>query len=136
MSEQIIQVLEYLSEKLGVAIDWTSANVIPQLETLMRHIITYNIANSTFGLIIGIVLLVLGIYFTFKKFPISYAKYDDSFDEVDCFKMIAYGFIGIAFIIAGTAFIITTGHHLIEAICFPEMSVLRYIQSFMTEYNG
>ena len=34
MSEEIIKVLDALAEKFGVAVDWTSANVIPYLEQL------------------------------------------------------------------------------------------------------
>lgn len=34
MSEQIIQVLDYLGKKLGLTIDWTSENVLPYVQTL------------------------------------------------------------------------------------------------------
>lgn len=34
MGEEIIKVLDALAEKFGLAIDWTSNNVIPYLETL------------------------------------------------------------------------------------------------------
>lgn len=38
MSQEIIKVLEYLSNQLGIAIDWTSENVWPQvIEILGRY---------------------------------------------------------------------------------------------------
>ncbi len=38
MSQEIITVLEYIGEKLGIAIDWTAENVMPQvLAVLSRY---------------------------------------------------------------------------------------------------
>ena len=68
MSEQIIQVLDYLCEKFGVAIDWTSQNLKPQIETLGKHIINYNIANSIFLLVIGLILTVCYLWRTYANY--------------------------------------------------------------------
>ena len=46
MSEEIIKVLDALAEKFGVAVDWTSANVIPYLEQLCSKCVNYEIATS------------------------------------------------------------------------------------------
>lgn len=35
MSNEIIKVLDDLSERLGIAIDWSSQNVMPYLQDLM-----------------------------------------------------------------------------------------------------
>lgn len=46
ISEEIIEVLEYLCEKLGVTIDWTSQNVLPYLEQLCNKFIAWEISTS------------------------------------------------------------------------------------------
>lgn len=45
MSDQVIKILEYMGEKIGVAIDWTQENVLPYAEDLVRRFITYNIVE-------------------------------------------------------------------------------------------
>ena len=54
MSEEIIKVLDNLAERFGVAVDWTSTNVIPYLQELCSKYITYEIATSVTWLVIGI----------------------------------------------------------------------------------
>ena len=46
MSEEIIKALDDLGDRFGIAIDWTSENVLPYLQNLMDRFITYNIAMN------------------------------------------------------------------------------------------
>ena len=66
VSSEIIEVLDYLGEKLGIAIDWTSSNVLPYLQTLADKFIKWEISTSivwiviaTFAIITMIVLMNL-----------------------------------------------------------------------------
>ena len=61
MSQEIIKVLEYLGEKLGIAIDWTTENVLPYAEQLFKRYVTLKITYSSIGTIIGIALAVTAI---------------------------------------------------------------------------
>ena len=45
-SEEIINVLDYICKKLGIAIDWTSENVIPYTQDLCARYIQYEIFTS------------------------------------------------------------------------------------------
>lgn len=36
MNQQIIEIFDTLCEKFGVVIDWTSNNVLPQLQILVK----------------------------------------------------------------------------------------------------
>ena len=60
-SEEIIKVINELCEKFGIAIDWTSQNVLPYLQELCHRIAIYKISTSAIGVFIGLVFLVLGI---------------------------------------------------------------------------
>ena len=61
MSTEIINVLNYIGEKLGIAIDWTAENVLPQvLDILGRYRIFQIVGNSIYMLII----IALAICFT------------------------------------------------------------------------
>ena len=46
VSSEIIEVLDYLGEKFGIAIDWTSNNVLPYLQTLIDKFIKWEISTS------------------------------------------------------------------------------------------
>ena len=59
MSEEIIKVLDVLAEKFGLAVDWTSENVIPYLEQLCGKYVNYEIATSVVWLLLGIICLFI-----------------------------------------------------------------------------
>lgn len=80
MSEEIIKVLDAIAEKFGLAIDWTSANVIPYLQELGSKCVNYEIVTSVIWLVIGIGCLPLGIYF-FKKMKLFYNKSNNTDDR-------------------------------------------------------
>ena len=50
-SAQIIEILDYLGQKLGMTIDWTSANVMPYVQDLFARFISWEIATSTVWII-------------------------------------------------------------------------------------
>lgn len=66
MSDQIIKVLEYLGEKLGIAIDWTTENVLPYAEQLFKRYVTLKITYASIGTVIGIVCAVVAIVLSVK----------------------------------------------------------------------
>lgn len=52
ISKEVISILDYLGEKLGVSIDWTSKNVMPYVQELAQRYIKYDIASSALWLVI------------------------------------------------------------------------------------
>lgn len=46
MSDEIIKILDDLGQRFGIAIDWSSQNVMPYLQDLVRRFTTYEIATS------------------------------------------------------------------------------------------
>lgn len=59
MSKQIIEVLEYLGEKLGVTIDWSSQNVVPYVQNLANKYIHWEIATSTAWIVTTVICLII-----------------------------------------------------------------------------
>ena len=53
VSSEIIEVLDYLGEKFGIAIDWTSNNVLPYLQTLADKFIKWEISTSIVWIVIA-----------------------------------------------------------------------------------
>ena len=58
VSSEIIEVLDYLGEKFGIAIDWTSNNVLPYLQTLADKFIKWEISTSIVWIVIAAFVIV------------------------------------------------------------------------------
>ena len=58
ISSEIIEVLDYLGEKFGIAIDWTSNNVLPYLQTLADKFIKWEISTSIVWIVIAAFVIV------------------------------------------------------------------------------
>ena len=52
ISEQIINVIDNLCQKFGIAIDWTAANVLPYITTLCEKYIHWETSTSIAWIII------------------------------------------------------------------------------------
>lgn len=62
ISKEIIEVLDYIGNKFGLAIDWSSENVMPYIEQLCSKYISWEIATSIAWIAISILALtVIGI---------------------------------------------------------------------------
>ena len=119
VSDQIIEVLNYLSEKLGVTIDWTSENVLPYVQTLCGKYINWEIATSIVWLVVGIALIILAII-AFKG-----ANNDDIKDEG--FLYIVGAFLTLIAIIIMFEQIFD----IIRCIYIPELQIYEYVKSLM-----
>lgn len=130
VSNQIIEVLNEICNKFGLAIDWTSKNVQPYLQELMGKCVAYKFATSIMWLIFGIVICILGSGFarmavgSWKKYQKEpYADYDTG-----CFfQTMASGIlltVGIVMVVCN----ITT---MIACKTFPEKVVLDMITQYM-----
>lgn len=87
VSEQIIQVIDALCNKFGIAMDWTGENVIPYFETLCEKLIKYEIATSLAS-ITFMFLFVIGCIIATKKLHPIFKDGVESYD--DCIRNAEY----------------------------------------------
>ena len=59
VSSEIIEVLDYIGEKFGIAIDWTNNNVLPYLQTLVDKFIQWEISTSILWIVIAIFIIAI-----------------------------------------------------------------------------
>lgn len=57
--KEIIKVLDYISEKLGIAVDWTTENVLPYAKDVIGDYVTYEIVSNAFGLAISVSMVII-----------------------------------------------------------------------------
>lgn len=131
VSNQIIEVLNEICNKFGLAIDWTSKNVQPYLQELIAKCVAYKFATSIIWLIFGILVCTIGGVLA-KMAVGSWKKYNEegpiSDYEMYCaIQGIASGIlltVGIVMVVCN----ITT---MIACKTFPEKVVLDMITQYM-----
>jgi hypothetical protein len=121
VSNQIIEVLNYLGEKFGIVIDWSSQNIIPYIEELCGKFISWEIATSYMWIVFGGIFLLLGIFF------IGYEIYNQFMYCDGLLFGLGFVMLIIAFCVIGNQI-----YDIITATCFPEKTILDYIQYQMS----
>ncbi|MDO0132386.1 hypothetical protein KLN18_14995 [Clostridioides difficile] len=114
-SEQIIKILDNLSDKVGMTIDWSNTNVISYLQALTNRYINYEVVTSIFWIIIGVIVIILGALLIYLN-----RKLDE-----DDFLIFVY--VGLLIIIPSIVFIIIQSIDIITAKTFPEKTIINYL---------
>lgn len=136
MSAQIIEVLNDICEKFGVAVDWTSKNVQPYLKELMMKCVNYKLATDIVWLVVGTVLLVIGgvlLRFAFN----NNHKYYEIKDHHERMCSDLDETAGVQFIIGGIclsiAVVLTLNFTINLIACFtlPEKIILDMVRSYL-----
>lgn len=131
ISDQIIQVLDYLGEKLGVTIDWSQANVMPYIETLCTKYIRYEIATSIMWMAVGAALIVSVIWWRrmHKRCMDLYREkgYLSNWNEAASGCMTA----AVICIFLGIVTILAQAHDIMRCVLLPEAQIYAYIKSMM-----
>lgn len=63
MDNKVIEVLDYMGEKFGIAIDWTAENVWPQVTEFMGRYATYSIVRAIVWIAICVMIAVTAVIF-------------------------------------------------------------------------
>ena len=134
ISDQIIQVIDALCEKFGIAISWTDENVIPYVEALCRKLITYEIATS-FALVVIMTLLSVGSIVAAKMLTPTFKKgLAENARNYEVGWEVGTVFAIIAFVVLNILTIIVVGEQImdiIKCLTFPEMYVFEYISALV-----
>ena len=135
MSSEIIKVLDALSDKLGIAVDWTSGNVLPYLQQLCDKCVKYEMVSSIIWIIVGIGLLI-GCAILIKLAIYCYKKYNESdgYSEWDFVYMLVV-ILAITTGISGIIVIITQLFDIAMCITFPEKIIIDELRNIYLSLN-
>lgn len=120
-AKDLIDVLNYISDKLGATIDWGNAELIPYLKELGNHIIAYKEGIAWMWIIVAAISIVIGIICMCVS-----VKKDSTY------------LLGIAviLIIVGLIIIVYNGNTIIACRTFPEKVILEYITDIKNGANS
>ena len=112
-SDELIKTFDYLLSQFGIAVDWTSENVIPYLQTLAEKLVRFEINTSIMGLVIGVVVLTVGVWIFVKDIK-----------DWDSGVFI----LGVILIIVAGIVCCCQVYDIIKCVSFPELYVFEYIK--------
>lgn len=134
-SKEFIEVFEYLAEKLGIAIDWSSKNVMPYLEELCGRIVKYETDKTIGWLVVSVVFLIIGIVYAvqiYKHKEWGVTKYPSTGDDKIA-RTLMYFASGMIMFLAIVA-VCENFEYILECIYIPEMVTYEYIQKIMQNF--
>lgn len=131
VSEEIIKILDDLGNRFGVAIDWSSQNVLPYLQDLMERFIKLKNTEAIIWIIFSIIILIISFVLIYKsvKTIIKHSKEDPYYEFFydDCGKFLILTIFG-AFALVFFIVLMNSIFNLVQNIYMPELSVLEYIK--------
>ena len=139
MGEEIIKVLDALSEKLGIAIDYTSDNVIPYIQQLSEKLVNYELATSIMFVILNIIpVIVTLVLIKYIMKSVKNGTYTIKGSEFTVYEVATILAAVLSFLcIFFTINIIFEAIDIITCITFPEKIIFEYVtevlQSMQTQ---
>ena len=125
VSEQIIQVIDNLAQKFGIAIDWSAENIVPVFQQLADKYIAYEISTSVFFMILSSVVLAVGVI-GYTILMINRKAFN--FDSEEIFGYTVAFFL---WIVACCIPISVQTIDIIKCNTFPELIIAEYIKNFI-----
>lgn len=142
VSQQVIEVLDYLGEKLGIVIDWGTENVLPYVQELIRRIVTYKIVSLAIPVVACLIILIIAIIF-FKNF-IKLRKQcltnhaSNIFWDFNSRNQVEMNFgwsVGLPFVIFGFLVVVVMLflllNRLIQWIIIPEVPIIELVNNYI-----
>ena len=131
MDKQIINVLNELSDKFGLAINWSSENVLPYLNDLANRYIRYEIIGSVISIVVMLLCTIALAIFGIKFIP--YANKKRKADEKSA-SLWEFVLIAVSVVVAFGLFVLILcvafdAGNLLQCYTIPEKVIFEYLQS-------
>ena len=116
------EMLQKLAEKFGLMLDWSSSTAIPYLQQLAERVVKFEVGQSIFWMIIGIICIIVGIglsVFVYKK-----ATAEEYFDED---ILIFFSIVAVILLFTGIGITCCQVYDLVTCYYLPEKILFRYV---------
>ena len=139
MDKELCNVIDKIAEKIGIAIDWSSENVMPYIQDIMQRYRTMNIVNNIIVMTVCAIIITICVIVAVKiaKGIINSSQntsssiwFDADFDMVSTFSIMASIIIVFSFFISVIVLCVATGE-LMGWLYVPEVKLLEVLKGFM-----
>lgn len=133
MSEEIIKVLDYICAQLGVAVDWSAENVMPQAMDILGRYRVFQIVSDIFLLVVFIGLIFIVGCLLKKSINDVCLKKDGIW--YDGYMMTGFSFalyiVAVSVRIVVIPLVVITISNTLEWIIIPEIKYLQMLKGLM-----
>lgn len=123
--KEIISILDYIGNKLGIAVDWSSQAMMPYVKDVITRIVQYEIATSIAWMVLAI-LFVLVIGMGTYKIKKKNCCYD---------ARIWCNIFMIGAVLIATLVIMTQTFDIMRAINLPELTAYNYVKHITYQFK-
>ena len=116
------ETLQKLAEKFGLMLDWSSETAIPYLQQLAERVVKFEVGQSIFWMIIGIICIIVGI--GFSVFVYKKATAEKYFDEE---ILMVFSVVAVILLFTGIGIVGCQVYDLVTCYYLPEKILFRYV---------
>lgn len=126
-STEIINILNYIAASFGIAIDWTSENVMPTLTDIATRYCTYRASWSVVGIAASAAIALIILLWVLSMAHNEKKKYRHvNAEDAMWFGLMAFAGDGLCL-----GVLLYNIHQFLLAINVPELILLEYVKSLM-----
>lgn len=129
VSDEIIKVINELCQKLGIAVDWSTENLLPQIQMIINKYTVYSIArNAMWGLFCAVVAVIsfkAGLRM-FNAIKTEQHWVIDKYGDLTIISIAYMIFISICFVVSAIVACVCI-ENLIKALIIPELYTIQKI---------
>lgn len=139
MDKELCDIIDKIAEKIGVAIDWSSENVMPYIQDIMQRYRTKSIVENIIVMTVCAIIITICVIVAVKitkgitngsQNMVSSIWFDADYDAVSIFSMMTSIIIAISFLISVIMLCGATGK-LMGWLYVPEVEFLEVLKGFM-----
>ena len=131
-SQEIINVLNYLGQKFGIAIDWTSENVIPYLQDLGARYIKYEVFTSiAWMVVIPVITIIIAIPLVITHKKAKACGWDECNHFGICCITVILWILFLVMVFTSICAVCTQVFDIIECYTLPEKVIFEYVKTLM-----
>ena len=128
MDEQLLQILENLSNRFGIVVDWTASNVLPYVQELMDRVVKFEVATSVMFLLVGVLLILsVKLWARLIKYLKKIEDESESFYSDTEVERVLSAIAAVFCVIIGLLTVLCQVYDLIQCCILPEAILLRYL---------
>ncbi len=129
MPDEIIQILDDLSRRFGIVIDWGSENVLPYLQDLMGRYVQYDITINSVKFALYCIALSITVIISIRLIKILSKDEDYDYEVFGFFlSLVAVPLVCSILLIIG---IYDCTKMIIQGLTIPEKTIYEFLMSNM-----
>lgn len=130
MSSEFEKALDAVCDKFGIAVDWSSKNVIPYVQELSARAVHFKMASAVFLVVLGVLMLIATILW------VKWIKYCDKRYKEDRYSTwdLTTGLsvsLCIIWIVVAVYIVLTSAYDVVTYSIFPEKALVDFISTYM-----